>query len=93
VDLSAAAGAPEAFRVNATLFGESASRIVVSVRPEHLDGLRALAGELGVPLHVVGTTGGDRITIKVDGLTAIDVPARDAEARWSTAIEKVMSNV
>ena len=90
VDVSAAGEVPAAFRVQATLFGESASRIVVSARAEKLDQLRALAREHGVPAHVIGTTGGHRITLKVDGTTAVDIAATDAETRWATAIEGLM---
>ena len=90
-DLPAAGDAPADFRVNATLFGESASRIVVSARPEHVEQLRALASEFGVPAQLIGQTGGDRITLKVDGKTVVDVTAAQAERRWATAIESVMS--
>ena len=81
---------PAAFRVHATLFGESASRVVVSARPEKLDALLAMAKELAVPARVIGTTGGERITLKVDGATVVDVAASDAETRWSTSIEVKM---
>jgi phosphoribosylformylglycinamidine synthase II len=90
-DIAATDNVPAAFRVQAALFGESASRVVVSVRPEKVDPLRALAGQLGVPLHVIGATGGDRITLKVDGTTVVDVVASQAETRWATAIESTMA--
>jgi phosphoribosylformylglycinamidine synthase II len=90
-DVPGAGDTPPAYRAQATLFGESASRIVVSVRPEKLDRLRTMASELGVPAHVIGTTGGDRITLQVDGTTAIDVAVEDAETRWATAIEQKMA--
>jgi phosphoribosylformylglycinamidine synthase II len=50
-------------RPDALLFGESQSRICVSIRKENLDGLRKLAEEYSLPLAVLGKTGGDRMII------------------------------
>jgi phosphoribosylformylglycinamidine synthase len=90
VDLAAVGEVPPDFRIAATLFGESASRVVVSVRPEHRARLQELARELGVPAAVIGVTGGAQITMKVDGTVAVDVAVREAETRWLTAIETLM---
>jgi phosphoribosylformylglycinamidine synthase len=89
-DVKAVADVADPLRVNATLFGESASRAVVSVRREDVDGLRRLAASLQVPVHVIGETGGERITLKVDGTVVVDIDKKEAEAVWSTAIEKKM---
>jgi phosphoribosylformylglycinamidine synthase subunit PurL len=90
IELPLAGDVPNAFRIAATLFGESASRVVVSVRPEHGDRLQALAREFEVPVAIIGVTGGARITLRVDGLAAVDVPLREAETRWLTTIETLM---
>jgi phosphoribosylformylglycinamidine synthase len=81
---------PQAFRVNATVFGESASRVVVSAPPGKTATLLSLAAELAVPAQVIGRTGGHRITITVDGTAALDVAAADAERIWTTSIERKM---
>ncbi len=47
-------------RMDALLFGESQSRIVVSCRPDHLAHLEALTTEHAVTLHRLGQVGGDR---------------------------------
>jgi phosphoribosylformylglycinamidine synthase II len=91
-DVAAVVTGPIAFRVTATLFGESASRVVVSARPEHVDRLLTRARESGVSATVIGQTGGDRITLQVDGVTMVDVPAKDAESAWATAIRMRMEN-
>ena len=70
----------------ATLFSESASRVVVSVQKERRGKLLALASEFGVPATVLGTTGGSRVRISVDGRLAIDCPVAEAEQVWSTAL-------
>jgi phosphoribosylformylglycinamidine synthase len=91
VDVPPVADGPEAFRWNATLFGESASRIVVSAAPAELERLLSLARAEGVPAAVIGETGGDRVTLKVGGQVVVDELAAEAEARWATAIESKMS--
>jgi phosphoribosylformylglycinamidine synthase II len=90
VDVPSAGDVPAAFKVNATLFGESASRVVVSVRPDRAAPFQKLAGELGVPAHTIGETGGAHIRLRVDGVTAVEVLAKEAEMRWTTAIETLM---
>jgi phosphoribosylformylglycinamidine synthase II len=85
------AGVAGPFGVNATLFGESPSRIVVSVAPERLEAVRSAATAAGINAVEIGATGGDRIRISVDNQTAIDTPVATAEQAWATAIERKMS--
>jgi phosphoribosylformylglycinamidine synthase len=77
--------------VNAALFGESASRIVVSVAPQQRDAVISAAKAAGIPAREIGKTGGDRIRITVNGQPAIDAPVAAAELAWATAIEKKMT--
>ena len=86
VDLAPVSLAPAEFAHVATLFGESASRVVVSVDPERTVELVRLAGEEGVPAAVVGRVGGNRIRIAIDGAAAVDEPLAEAERIWSQAI-------
>jgi phosphoribosylformylglycinamidine synthase II len=72
----------------ATLFGESASRVVVSVRPQDRARLMELAAEAGVPARLIGTTGGSRVRVSIDGAQVIDMSLAEAEEVWATAIEK-----
>ena len=76
--------------VNATLFGESASRIVVSVPTDRVDAVIAAAEAAGVPATVIGQTGGARIRISVDQQIAIETTVTSAEQAWATAIESKM---
>jgi phosphoribosylformylglycinamidine synthase len=77
---------PASGSVAATLFGESASRVVVSATPANSARVMALAAELGVPARKVGRTGGARLTMTVDGAAAIDCAVIDAERLWSGAL-------
>jgi phosphoribosylformylglycinamidine synthase II len=70
------------------LFGESASRVVVSVSPERAHELLGRAGQAGVPATVIGRVGGDRVRIAVDGRELVDEALAGAEQIWSTAIER-----
>ena len=75
------------FAVNATLFGESASRIIISVSSHHLDQVMAEAKAADVPAREIGRIGGDRIRLSVNGEVAINSPVASAEIAWATAIE------
>jgi phosphoribosylformylglycinamidine synthase subunit PurL len=74
--------------VAAALFGESASRVIVSVVPEELTRVIERAAAAGVPAKVVGQTGGNRLRIVVAGQVVIDQSVDEAERVWSNAIEQ-----
>jgi phosphoribosylformylglycinamidine synthase len=77
-------------RVNdaAALFGESASRVVVSVSADDVTNVLEEAAARGVPARVVGQTGGNLLRIAVGGRLAVDLSVAEAERAWSTAIER-----
>jgi phosphoribosylformylglycinamidine synthase len=84
---------PDAGRLEATLFGEAPSRFVVSIPAERLPDLQASATTLGVPLHVVGKVGGERLRLR----TSSTVPPRwtidlslDAVAGAYTALGQIL---
>jgi phosphoribosylformylglycinamidine synthase len=68
------------------LFGESASRVVVSVAPEREDSLRGLAATRGVPFQRLGETGGPRAVI--DGL--VDATVNELTQVWEGAIPRLL---
>ena len=70
------------------LFGESASRAVVSVGQSDLPGLLALAEREAVPARAIGRVGGDRLRVSVGGRPVLDESLVEAEHVWSTAIEQ-----
>jgi phosphoribosylformylglycinamidine synthase len=69
-----------------TLFGESASRVLVSVAPDRTAAVLEAARTVGVPAAKIGRTGGRTIRISVDGQVAIDLAVSEAEARWSASL-------
>jgi phosphoribosylformylglycinamidine synthase len=89
VDMPAQVGqAPNSLRLTATLFGESSSRAIVSVRQGDLEAALKLAADLRIPVHRIGKTGGSRLSVRVEGQDAIDCTVAEAERLWSTAIER-----
>jgi phosphoribosylformylglycinamidine synthase subunit PurL len=78
----------EALNIAAALFGESASRVVISVVPEQVTSVLRLAAASGVPARVIGQTGGSRLRIAVAGNIVIDRPVDEVERAWSTAIDR-----
>ena len=85
-DVSAVAAEAASLGDIATLFGESASRVVVSASPEHAHDLLARASAAGVAAAAIGRVGGDHITMSIDGRVVVDEPLEAAERIWSSAI-------
>jgi len=72
----------------AALFGESATRVVVSAAPEAVSNVLKRAADAGVPARIIGRTGGRSLRIAVGGSVAVDVTVADAERAWSDALQK-----
>ena len=73
-------------RADATLFGEGAGRVLVSLPAPRLQALLHLAGRLAVPAQVLGSVGGDRLVIGADGDAMhgpwIDAAVGDLARAW-----------
>jgi phosphoribosylformylglycinamidine synthase len=77
----------ETINTAAALFGESASRVVVSVRPDDVTVVLERAAATEVPARVIGQTGGNLLRMAVGGQVVTDLQVDEAERIWSTAIE------
>jgi len=77
-------------RLDALLFGESAGRIVVSVEPGGESSLARLAAAHRVSLARLGTAGGDRIQVRVDGQTVLDEAAGALREIHASALERAL---
>jgi phosphoribosylformylglycinamidine synthase subunit PurL len=84
----ASVDAPADWAAIATLFSESASRVVVSVAREHVAALLERAAAYSVAARVIGTTGTGQISVSINGEIAIDVGVSEAESIWDGAVEK-----
>jgi phosphoribosylformylglycinamidine synthase len=70
-----------------TLFSESAGRVLLSVEAGAVDVVRARCEDAGIPVATIGTTGGDRLRVLVDGSVQLDVETADLERVWDGALE------
>jgi phosphoribosylformylglycinamidine synthase len=72
------------------LFGEDASRVVISCDPIQLPRIQHLAEEYGVFADVLGETGSDRVEISVDGQPAISDSIAELRDAYEGALEKAL---
>jgi phosphoribosylformylglycinamidine synthase subunit PurL len=77
----------QALNDTAALFGESASRVIVSTSPDAVARVLERAASVNVPARVIGQTGGNRLRIAVEGRTILDVAVDAAERAWATGLE------
>ncbi len=73
-------------RTDVLLFSESQSRILLSASKEQAEAIVALAGEHGVPAAKIGTIGGERLVVTVNGTEAINASTQEVKAAWKDAI-------
>ncbi|MFQ5860032.1 MAG: AIR synthase-related protein, partial [Dehalococcoidia bacterium] len=73
-------------RWDVTLFGEAPSRVVVSLTPEEVSQLKALAGELQVPLMELGVV--QREHFQLPGL--LDLPLAELAEAWHHGLERAL---
>ncbi len=79
-------GAGRDDRLMALLFGEAPSQIIVTVRPKKAPVLKDLLKRRRCPFVPLGTTGGKRIVIKVDGQTSLDLSLSEVKSAWRSAL-------
>jgi phosphoribosylformylglycinamidine synthase len=84
--IGAAVRIPFPVRKDFVLFGEDASRIVVSLPNAALARLEAIAKECGAPLVRLGAVGGDRLEIQ----GALSVPVADLAKAWRDGVPSVL---
>lgn len=76
----------EQIRDDALLFGESQSRIIVTVKPRNKDKFLTLAQSLNVTVSEIGKTIGRDMVIYSHGKKRIDLPVIDAYKVWKQVI-------
>jgi len=85
-------------RRDALLFGESQSRVVLSVKHTIADQVLNRAWDCGIPAMKIGRVGGDRLTIDVekgdwsDGCR-IDLPVDELYDQWAFSVERALSQL
>jgi phosphoribosylformylglycinamidine synthase len=84
-------------RCDSLLFGESQSRVVLSVAPGRREATLKVAAEHGVPAEVIGRVGGDRLKIDLEtdgGMVdcRVDVDVRLLQDRWANRLERALGD-
>lgn len=78
-------------RLDSLLFGESQSRVIVSVAPKYNAPFELLCQEYSVPCQAVGKVQGNSVVIKVDGQEVIAHNLAEIQKAWREAIPCLMS--
>ncbi len=77
---------------SAIFFGEAQSRVVVTVRGDaHVKRLEKLASDAGVRALWIGTVGGDRLRMSLDGELLIEQPVNRLRDAYMNAIPAIMA--
>ena len=82
--------APDGTRLDALLFGEAQSRVVLSVRYEALEAVRQLVASHGAQATHIGQVDLDGLTIQVNGETVLDVPTDALAEPYHSALPNAM---
>ncbi len=69
------------------LFAEPASTLIVTADPKNLSEIDAMAGEYNFFSARIGSTGGHRLEILVDGESFISAPLEELRTPWASALE------
>ncbi|MGA9206277.1 MAG: phosphoribosylformylglycinamidine synthase subunit PurL [Terriglobales bacterium] len=72
------------------LFGEDASRVVISCASEHAGRIQELAVEYGVAAEVLGETVSEKIEILVDGRQVAAAGVSELKQAWASALERAL---
>ena len=72
------------------LFAEPASTLLVTTHPSNLSKIEKLAGKYNFLTAAIGSTGGDRLEITVDGDSFISAPLADLRKPWASALEAIL---
>jgi len=75
-----------------SLFGEDASRILVSCDHSHVARIKQVAGSLGVAADVIGQTIPELLEIAVDGKTVIQASIADLEKAYEGVLEAALKS-
>jgi phosphoribosylformylglycinamidine synthase len=72
------------------LFGEDASRILISCAPRNLGRIKQVVGKSGVTAEPIGNTISGKLEIRVDGEMAVAAQVSDLKEAWAGALERAL---
>jgi phosphoribosylformylglycinamidine synthase subunit PurL len=72
------------------LFGEDASRIVISCDPGNVARIKEVAAKHGAAAEVIGETISEQLEISLDGTVVISAPVPELSAAYEGALESAL---
>ena len=78
-------------RTDLALFGEGPSRVVIAVEAARAREFEGLMAESAIPWRWIGTTGGERLVIRVGPQMVVDVDAGQLGRAWRSGFEGHMA--
>jgi phosphoribosylformylglycinamidine synthase subunit PurL len=72
------------------LFGEDASRVLVSCTPESLARIKQIAGRHGIAVDVIGETVPEKLEISLDGHPVVSATVSELSAAYEDALEAAL---
>jgi phosphoribosylformylglycinamidine synthase len=72
------------------LFAEPASTVMVTTHSSNVSEIESLAGKYNFLAARIGTTGGDRLEVTVDGESFISAPLADLRKPWANSLEAIL---
>lgn len=80
--------------INARLYSETPSRIIISFKEDSFRQMQELAAQAGCALTLLGRTGGPDLIIKADGAEVINLNLKELETAWRTSLaDKLQAEV
>jgi len=76
--------------IELALFGETATRVVLSAIPEHSPRIKELAVESGLEAYIYGQTQAEKFEISVDGKPAIITSMKELQAHWERTLPSIL---
>jgi phosphoribosylformylglycinamidine synthase len=72
------------------LFGEDASRIIISCDPKSVERIQQLAVQFGLSAENIGSTVPENLEIRVDGKVSAAAAVSDLKQEWANALEAAL---
>jgi phosphoribosylformylglycinamidine synthase subunit PurL len=72
------------------LFGEDASRVLISCDPQNVQRIQQVASKYGISVEPIGETGPDQLEIQIDGKGAVKADVSELRDAWGSALERAL---
>jgi phosphoribosylformylglycinamidine synthase subunit PurL len=76
--------------LESVLFGEDATRVLISCDPEKVERIQQVSGKFGLNAQQIGSVTGENLRISVDGETVLREPVSALKRSWAESLEKAL---